>query len=72
MTRLLTLPRMVTRNPIPGLLRLIAHHLRMRREIRDLGNLPSERLEDMGIKPSTSANLRSSGEMGKVPQMPLW
>ncbi|MCE0507324.1 hypothetical protein LR948_18345 [Roseivivax sp. GX 12232] len=72
MSRIFAAPRTEFRNPLPALLRRIACHLRMRKAIQELEELPSDQLEDLGIAPRTTANRRTSGETGKLPQAPLW
>lgn len=72
MTRIFAIARTEFRNPMRPLLRRIARHLRMRKETHELKNLPSDRLEDLGIAPRTAANHRSSGETGKLLPTRLW
>ncbi|QXT41161.1 hypothetical protein [Gymnodinialimonas ceratoperidinii] len=72
MTRNFVVTHTEFRNPMPALLRRIARQLRMRKEIETLKNLPSDRLQDLGISPRTAANRRNSGETGKLPPTLLW
>lgn len=72
MDRIFSLARTTLNHPLASFLRTIREFDRIRTDAARLDSLPRERLEDMGISPRTKANLRDSGQTGRMPQTPFW
>ncbi len=72
MDRIFSLARTTLNHPLASFLRTIREFDRIRTDAARLDSLPRERLEDMGIAPRTKANLRHSGQTGRINQTPLW